>query len=863
MEARPAVRWRRRAWVGLASMLAVGGVAAGAEARGVPLGLGLVATQGEAAPGEAARRLTRLGATPRQLEGLRLRVTPSKPSFGPFQTLVAGVDVDNAAVGGLADFYLGAVLPDGVTVVSLGFGQVLSVGSLADLRSLTPAARSVPLGTAFRFTETSLFQHLFTGGEPVGDYLLFLGATTAGALDDGVLGPDELLALTTQSFRFDPGGVLLAGDPAAPAVSATVDLDVVDGVPASEIEIDADGARWARTLIELGVAPDATVGQVNALLQAVDGRIVSMLGGVLLLLVQIPDPGSLAALDALLARLRTDPIVRLATRTGFLAPTELPENIPIPSLVLIDHHLAVRGPAAWNTRAALLDPGVAEPLVVVGDLFGGGPPGPDFDVNASHVDYGTSGTDRHGYHVLGIIAGTFGGPPTTTGLVTGLLPATTRLRAIDLATAGVVWSLLENRIVQLARLDGGNVVVNTSLGYNCPSPQVEQLVCNPVSASGPAVTWLERLRLGDVGVAGSGLEGRVLHVTAAGNLEFIGGTQDARVASPYASARLLPGLTTFFGGPVPNATNTLVIENRQNNSTVPFRPGCLHPSSFRGGDLAAIGTDVYSMSAATGTTALLTGTSMASPQAAALAAWAWTLRPTLTSQEVIQLLQRTATPPDPACSGALFGHPTIDAYAAVLATDQGLTAAPARRALLDVADAADTGVGDGRFDEHDVARLLLEFDLAGGAGLDFSRFDLNGDGLTGGGGHAAFDLDMDGERGEVTLTTPDGDRTIDETKVHDLDVLCYYAFSPLYQGSASARDELLAGKCVDSSCGFPPDQPPPGSYSGSCESCSVAGTVLTCSCLRIDGNFQEAQIDFSTCRTPIANTDGVLTCEPC
>jgi hypothetical protein len=778
----------------LVAVLAIVGGSASAEARASALGLGLITSQDADAVGDARRGLARLGVAPRQVAGLTLQVTTSKPSYGPAQTLVAGVDVDNTRGSGLVDFYLGVILPDGVTVVSLGFGQVLSVGSLTDLRSLTPVARGVGLGTPFRVAESSLFQHVFTGGEPAGSYLLFLAATTPGALDDGALGPGELLALTTQAFRFDAGGILLPGDPAAPAASAMFDLDVIDGVPESEIETDAGGARFARTLIELGFTPNATVGQVNALLQSINGRIVSMLEGVLLAVVQIPDPGSLAALDGLLAQLRADPIVRLATRAGFDEPTALPDNVPLSSAALLDHHLAVRAHAAWNTRAALVAPGTAEPLVLIGDFFGGGPPGPDFDVNDIHVDYGTAGTNRHGYHVLGIVAGSFGGPGTNAGVVTGLFPGTTRLRVVDLALAP--GPLLDNRIVQLARLAGGNVVVNTSLGEPCNTAALELQLCNPVAAASRAVSWLEKLRLGTVTVAGSGLEARVLHVTAAGNLLFPGGNQDARFGLRYASARLLSGLATFLGTPVPNATNTLVIENRTNRSSAPFEPDCLALSSWRGGDLSAMGTSVLSMTAAIDQVDFLTGTSMATPQTAALAAWVWTLRPTLTPQAVMQVLQRTARPPNPACAGPLLGKPVIDAYAAVLATDQGFANAPVRRALLDVADAAGNPGQDGRFDERDIQRFLVELGAAGGTSFDFSRFDLNGDALTGGPETEAFDLDMDGVLGSVSLVTPQGSRTLNENGVRDIDVLCFYAFSALFQGSAAARDQFLDGLCI-------------------------------------------------------------------
>ena len=49
-----------------------------------------------------------------------------------------------------------------------------------------------------------------------------------------------------------------------------------------------------------------------------------------------------------------------------------------------------------------------------------------------------------------------------------------------------------------------------------------------------------------------------------------------------------------------------------------------------------------------------------------------------------------------------------------------------RRAILDLNE-------DRLFDEKDVEKFLTEFDTANGA-KDYSRYDLNGDGLTGGTG---------------------------------------------------------------------------------------------------------------------------------
>jgi hypothetical protein len=69
----------------------------------------------------------------------------------------------------------------------------------------------------------------------------------------------------------------------------------------------------------------------------------------------------------------------------------------------------------------------------------------------------------------------------------------------------------------------------------------------------------------------------------------------------------------------------------------------------------------------------------------------------------------------------------------------------------------------------------------------------------------------------------------------------------------------------DDGCGHPPGVQPPGSYQASCVSCTVTGTVLGCSCRRIDEQFQSTSIDFGDCRVEqdITNVDGTLTCSRC
>jgi hypothetical protein len=210
-----------------------------------------------------------------------------------------------------------------------------------------------------------------------------------------------------------------------------------------------------------------------------------------------------------------------------------------------------------------------------------------------------------------------------------------------------------------------------------------------------------------------------------------------------------------------------------------------------------MGTEIWSLTGPRATelevnAGYKTGTSMAAPQVAGVAAYLWALAPQLSPQEVKAIILHTAQAV-PECTGPGESVPVIDAYAAVLAADRGGSLA-VRRTLLDVADAEGLSGTNGRFDAWDVAVLKSELEAANGA-TDYSRFDLNGDGNTGGPARRRFDLDANElpAYSHLTRTIGGGSRDFDESALTDLDVLCYYAFSPLFQvvsGLASAADLL-------------------------------------------------------------------------
>ncbi len=135
-----------------------------------------------------------------------LGLTLNDPALAPGQTLTAGVSVANPGGGPLADFYFVIVLPDGVTTVSAGPGVGARLGSLANLRTLVPVARSVSLASAFPFQNANFFTYTFTGSEPQGAYTVYFFAVTTGAFNDGALGAGDLVAYAERTFTVGPGG---------------------------------------------------------------------------------------------------------------------------------------------------------------------------------------------------------------------------------------------------------------------------------------------------------------------------------------------------------------------------------------------------------------------------------------------------------------------------------------------------------------------------------------------------------------------------------------------------------------------------------------------------------------------------------
>ena len=164
--------------------------------------------------------------------------------------------------------------------------------------------------------------------------------------------------------------------------------------------------------------------------------------------------------------------------------------------------------------------------------------------------------------------------------------------------------------MQAAKSTSKRIVLNTSIGFNCSpdegapagDPTNAQKFCIESYATEQAHDWIKRIRgLPDYltgSIDSDSLEHRMLHVAAAGNRDGVFGYDVAKHGSWWNAAALIPNLEVpLLGIDIPNTTNTLVVENRLNTPPTainPAEPACLNKGSFKGGNISAIGTMVYS-----------------------------------------------------------------------------------------------------------------------------------------------------------------------------------------------------------------------------------------------------------------------------
>jgi hypothetical protein len=100
------------------------------------------------------------------------------------------------------DFYVGILLPNGNIVFFTGAAGATAVGNVNAFGSFVPIATGASMATASSVSLPDFVQYQWTGSEQQGPYTLFVLAVRAGALQDGVLDSNEIVALATAAFSF-------------------------------------------------------------------------------------------------------------------------------------------------------------------------------------------------------------------------------------------------------------------------------------------------------------------------------------------------------------------------------------------------------------------------------------------------------------------------------------------------------------------------------------------------------------------------------------------------------------------------------------------------------------------------------------
>ncbi|MBI3329121.1 MAG: hypothetical protein HYZ81_20755 [Nitrospinae bacterium] len=138
-----------------------------------------------------------------------LSVTLNQPSFKAGETLRVGLMAQNPGSVVMADFYLGILLPDGVTVFFFtSLSPLDGVVSRLDASPQTFKALltniSIPQG--MDATLNDVFVYIFSGKEPLGTFHVFTALAAPGSLSDGRSDPGDILTLDTKAFSFSATG---------------------------------------------------------------------------------------------------------------------------------------------------------------------------------------------------------------------------------------------------------------------------------------------------------------------------------------------------------------------------------------------------------------------------------------------------------------------------------------------------------------------------------------------------------------------------------------------------------------------------------------------------------------------------------
>lgn len=158
-------------------------------------------------------------------QSVSIHVTLNQDNLQPGQGLVVGIDVQNPDTPATVDVFFGVLFPDGKTVcfvtqASLPSCELTTID--AGPATFPPLLENQEIPAGFSINVPNAFQLALPVGAPSGQYLQFVGVSPAGALDDGQIGPSDVIELEFQPFSV-AGTSPATGTPSDPALLAPAD----------------------------------------------------------------------------------------------------------------------------------------------------------------------------------------------------------------------------------------------------------------------------------------------------------------------------------------------------------------------------------------------------------------------------------------------------------------------------------------------------------------------------------------------------------------------------------------------------------------------------------------------------------------
>ncbi|MDX1695112.1 MAG: hypothetical protein R3208_15200 [Ketobacteraceae bacterium] len=613
-------------------------------------------------------------------------------------------------------------------------------------------------------------------------------------------------------------GVELPGAQNDNAIASTVRL-----APTAASAEHIQGTLLLNRIVAV-IHPEATVALVNRTLEENNARIVSMRENDPYVVLVVEPVNDLVEARAL-AENFTDSSAFLYARPGFTHPVTndasaapailathhsrtniSPGNLPDQeALGRLGHLLPARVPAAWNVRdvashrSKLLIPGyfVDNPQYAeIAQL--------NFAASGGRALTASDGPaynlGNRGYAMAGLAAANWeyhesGSPHTGVDPVAESLLDVTGVYTYGLDESEIITALGDALVNQN---EADNIVLLGVQTYDDPAASNFRYI----DRAWMALRW--RRAFYDSVSNADFLNTNVLAVVSGGRLPPVGaqGDSDARLNSFFAVAANEDLITVASrdGNPGQIAAFQTALENHVDEQPLVSEPlnniiiagssddtGNQTQNSMDGSYVRMVGKDVLAPCVVpnfcTEASIPLSGPHVAAAQVAGLASYLWHLDNSLSVEDLISRLQHAYF------ASKLPG--VLDAWVAVLSLDSELNNAPLRRTLLDVSGPEDQP--DGHFDERDVAAFVSAFEAFENAiEPTWSVYDLNGDGWTGGNHTASMDLDIDmlPDFSTVEQMVAGESMTFDENALTDSEVLCYYAWSPLYTGEETARNQI-------------------------------------------------------------------------